>query len=84
VAESVEGGREYRQGVSLFARRVQQRALDEIRKQTTLLVGDLYEAPRPSPPPASTSHDAACQMATTGRLDETCPRCRAVLNIAGS
>ena len=72
--------------MSLFARRLQQRALDEIRKQTTMLVGDLYVAPPVSDQPpaaAATSHEAGCQMATSGRLDETCARCRAVLNIAG-
>jgi hypothetical protein len=66
--------------MSLLARRLQQRALDEIRRQTNLLVGDLYAAPSSSPP-VTTSHDSACQMATTGRLDEACGRCRAILNI---
>jgi hypothetical protein len=72
--------------MSLFARRVQQRAVDEIRKQTNLLVGDLStfgQLPKDAPAATPTDHDDACQMAVTGRLDESCARCRAVLGMAG-
>jgi hypothetical protein len=69
--------------MSLFARRVQQRALDEIRRQTNLLVGDLSTFGQLQKD-APTVHDAGCQMAVSGKLDEGCARCRAVLGMAGS
>lgn len=80
VGEKLPPGGEYRKGVSVFARRLQQRALDEIRKQTTMLVGDLYVAPV-APVVTAAAHDANCQMAASGRLDPACGRCRAILNI---
>jgi hypothetical protein len=70
--------------MSLLARRLQQRALDELRKQTNMLVDTSVGPPAPSKPAAAdTVHDPACHMAATGRLDEGCGRCRTVLDIAG-
>lgn len=71
--------------MSLLARRLQQRALDELRKQTNMLVDPTVSPPAVSKPAvADTAHDPICQMAITGRLDEGCGRCRTVQDIAGS
>jgi hypothetical protein len=72
--------------MSLLARRLQQRALDELRKQTNMLVDTSVTPQGPNQPRSDTAtpHDPACQMAATGRLDDTCGRCRTILAIAGS
>ena len=73
--------------MSALGRRLQQRALSELRKQASMLVEDTdVAAPGSTGPRADTSthHDPTCRMAESGRLDFGCRRCQAILTIAGS
>ncbi len=69
-----------------MSRRLGQRALDELRKQTMMLVDTTEGGASPAPEAAATTttHDPSCQLDASGRLDETCGRCRTILTIADS